>query len=138
MKESKSYPEMCDEGYLPILTLSSYVVIQHPTSFHTAVWFKHRSGKQRYELVGQYLIPGLASDPEVRIPAGMWREWMKVTKTKPEVYTDQQYYVPTTVRDRLRPRVWDNTARQNQGMAIPAPPDLFDDFANEPPTERRD
>jgi hypothetical protein len=82
----KSFDEMLEEGYEYILVLPSYVVIQHPTSFHTLIFYNnHTKNLRRGDnlnrmLIGQYQTPGLSSDPSITLPAGMWREWLKETE----------------------------------------------------------
>ena len=71
------------EEYKVLLTLPSYVVIQHPKTFHTVLYACKRSPRTTEwvrKYLDQYNIPGLASDVNVSIPAGMWQEWLKKTK----------------------------------------------------------
>ena len=98
--EVNDYGELIrTEGYKVLLTLPSYVVIQHPKTFHTVLYAckRHpRSEEWVRKCLAQYTIPGLASDVNVSIPAGMWQEWVKKTK-KPSVetgYVDVENYPP--------------------------------------------
>ena len=71
------------QRYKVLLTLPSYVVIQHPKTFHTVLYAykRHpRTAEWVRKYLNQYSIPGLASDVNVSIPAGMWQEWVKKTK----------------------------------------------------------
>lgn len=81
MKMEISYKSVVDSGkYREILRLPTYQVWQNTETFHTVLFFLPKSRtKNRTEIcaVWQYSIPGLASDPDISIPAGMWREWVK-------------------------------------------------------------
>lgn len=71
------------EGYKVLLTLPSYIVLQHPKTFHTMLFHQKPPVGDlgtMYRAMGDWKLPGLTSDPTVGIPAGMWREWMKVTR----------------------------------------------------------
>ena len=81
MKMEISYKSVVNsDKYREILRLPTYQVWQNTETFHTVLFFLPRSRtKNRTEIcaVWQYSIPGLASDPDISIPAGMWREWVK-------------------------------------------------------------
>jgi hypothetical protein len=81
MKMEISYKSVVDSGkYREILRLPTYQVWQNTETFHTVLFFLPKSRtKNPSEIcaVWQYSIPGLASDPDISIPAGMWREWVK-------------------------------------------------------------
>lgn len=71
------------ETYDVLLKLPGYMVFQHPQTFHTVVvCHKQYKDKELVEAVFDEVLPGLVSDPEVRIPAGMFREWVKKSKKK--------------------------------------------------------
>lgn len=66
------------ETYTCVLALPSYTVHQNPETFHTlVVEQKHYRGKDLVTLVTEAVLPGLASDPNISLPAGMFREWLK-------------------------------------------------------------
>jgi hypothetical protein len=84
MKMQVSYEELVNSGkYQKILQLPSYVVWQNSEDFHTVLFFvpKTRSKTLKEpQMLGQYNIPGLSTDPDILIPSGMWREWLKGVK----------------------------------------------------------
>lgn len=65
--------------YRTIFTLPSYTVMEHPTNFHV-VLLQHRviKGRTLFKIVGQFNLPGLVEDPDVILPAGMFREVLKL------------------------------------------------------------
>ena len=81
MKMEISYKSVVDSGkYREILRLPTYQVWQNTETFHTVLFFLPKSrtkNPSEIRAVWQYSIPGLASDPDISIPAGMWREWVK-------------------------------------------------------------
>lgn len=108
MEMNKSYDRLVADGYEPVLNLPSYVVVQHPVSFHTVFFFRDRKRRPKaadrttsaatYQMqyLSQISIPGLSSDPEVLLPAGMWREW--ITDTGKYRSGDEAPRFRTTVR----------------------------------------
>ena len=86
------------QRYKVLLTLPSYVVIQHPKTFHTVLYAykRHpRTAEWVRKYLNQYSIPGLASDVNVSIPAGMWQEWVKKTKnSNTETGSVDNYLIP--------------------------------------------
>lgn len=86
------------QRYKVLLTLPSYVVIQHPKTFHTVLYAykRHpRTAEWVRKYLNQYSIPGLASDVNVSIPAGMWQEWVKKTKnSNTETGSVDNYLMP--------------------------------------------
>lgn len=83
------YEQLVGQGCKTILTLPSYLVLQHPKTFLTVLFFRNRKPStknpdQPNPLVAlqSMTIPGLASDPPVTIPSGMWKEWVKEMTSK--------------------------------------------------------
>ena len=78
-----SYNVLLGEGgYKVLFGLPSYRVLTHPKTFHTVLFHvktNPRDGNSVYKSINQWNIPGLTSDPDITIPAGMWREWAKET-----------------------------------------------------------
>jgi hypothetical protein len=81
MKMEISYKSVVNSGkYREILRLPTYQVWQNTETFHTVLFFLPKSRTKNLSeirAVWQYSIPGLTSDPDISIPAGMWREWVK-------------------------------------------------------------
>lgn len=67
------------KGYTKILSLPSFFVMEK--KFHQYI-IHQRVMKNRdlVEVVAEGRFPGLTTDPDVVIPAGMWRELLKVLK----------------------------------------------------------
>jgi hypothetical protein len=84
MKMEISYKSVVNSGkYREILRLPTYQVWQNTETFHTVLFFLPKSrtkNPSEIRAVWQYSIPGLASDSDISIPAGMWREWVKGAK----------------------------------------------------------
>lgn len=66
------------KGYRLVMTLPSFDVYEHPTTFHTYI-ISHRKTKYMDKLlvVAEGVWPGLRDDLPVTIPAGMWREMVR-------------------------------------------------------------
>jgi hypothetical protein len=75
------------KDYKSILTLPSYEVLEHPTTFHVVIVHKNkpkRDSPTTATIVGEAKLPGLSNDPDIAIPAGMFREVVKQIK-KPSI-----------------------------------------------------
>lgn len=103
------------KGYTTILDLPSYYVMENKQTFHQYILSTKRL-KDTFKrvVVGEGRFPGLTSDPEVTIPAGMWRELMKLKFPEPRVIFRQQQPNPAPVWEQLQAQV-------------PRPPRLFVD-----------
>jgi hypothetical protein len=96
--------DLMGKGYNPILNLPSYVVLQHPNTFHT-VFYEIRMKKEP-KVISQYNIPGLSNDPSVEIPSMMWKEWVAVTGGKKQTRRDGDEGAPTPRRNAQLSRSW--------------------------------
>jgi hypothetical protein len=75
------------KDYKSILTLPSYEVLEHPTTFHMVIVHKNKAKRDSpttATIVGEAKLPGLSNDPDIAIPAGMFREVVKQIK-KPSI-----------------------------------------------------
>jgi hypothetical protein len=100
-------------GYQTILKLPSYLVMEHPETFHTVVVYRKRTPNQvdRLRVMGETVAPGLTSDPPISVPAGMLRE------------------IVNKVNSRQREEAWDNESmppppRMTSGRVTSAPDSL--------------
>ena len=113
------------QRYKVLLTLPSYVVIQHPKTFHTVLYAykRHpRTAEWVRKYLNQYSIPGLASDVNVSIPAGMWQEWVKKTKnSNTETGSVDNYLIPPSPAAQQE-RYVDETTNVTTRTFISSPP----------------
>jgi hypothetical protein len=110
MDQSLTPDVVVNKGYAEILSLPSYSIWQHPTTFHVVIFYNnHMSRKHPTEVMGEFQDFGLLSDADVTIPVGMWREWVKESSKK----------VRLAPREREVPRVdWNPLLG---GQAAPPP-----------------
>lgn len=106
MKDHKDYNMLAKMGYGVILKLPSYIVLQHPVTFDTVFFVNQKTFKgTSVQFLAEYCIPGLSNDPDVVIPAGMWREIVKKLvgntlgdwEVRPPTRTPTQRYYTTTI-----------------------------------------
>lgn len=165
MKMEISYKSVVNsDKYREILRLPTYQVWQNTETFHTVLFFLPKSrtkNPSEIRAVWQYSIPGLASDPDISIPAGMWREWVKgarkITTSEP-LAEGEGFRTPTVSTEAFR-QIFGSNAPHPTWNALPRAPDelttgaslneyvnemletteiLFDHPTDEPPTERID
>jgi hypothetical protein len=79
------------KDYRCVLAVPGYQVWEHPTTFHTYVIHKkYKSSTDKFLVVVEGVWPGLAHDPPVTVPAGMWREMRKlIVKQSPPPVEDR-------------------------------------------------
>lgn len=147
MKMEISYKSVVNsDKYREILRLPTYQVWQNTETFHTVLFFLPKSRtKNPSEIcaVWQYSIPGLASDPDISIPAGMWREWVKgarkITTSEP-LAEGEGFRTPVVGTGAFRQMFGGNAPRPAwyTNEILERTEILFDHPTDEPPTERID
>ena len=115
-------------NYVEKLSLPSFFVVEHPTTFHTYILQVMKSTREDrcYRVVGEGVWPGLKNDPNFSIPASMWKEILQEMKRKqkpqrlePEQLPLAENHIPL----RWGPPVLNHNAVGINGMQNP--PQVF-------------
>ena len=104
------------KDYRCVLAVPGYQVWEHPTTFHTYVIHKkYKSSTEKVLVVVEGVWPGLAHDPPVLVPAGMWREMRKLIVKQSPPHGARELPHPAPHRPQVRAEQGAVPGREGEG-----------------------